>query len=469
MQFHIVTLGCDKNTVDSERYYAELVAYGGQPVADPGDAELVVVNTCGFIDAAKAESIEAIVQAARLKEGGSCRMVAAVGCLIERHRRELSEALPEVDLFLGTRDTHELIVEVQSRGLLRIAPPLVHPGVRLYAGDLPHVRYLKISEGCDHGCAFCAIPLMRGKFRSFGIDDVVREAQLLQLQGAREVNLVAQDLAHYGRDTRDGNGLRELLLALLRDTDIPWFRLLYIYSAGLTPDLLELMAADTRVVRYLDVPMQHAADTVLARMRRPERRSRQRDRLMQIRDLIPDVTIRTTVITGFPGETEDEFQQLLDFISEGHFDRVGVFPFSPQEGTRAFEMPDDVPDEVKRERAERVLEVQRMVTAERYEGMLGRTVRALVDRVPDTGPPQARFDAQADDIDGVTWLLGSDDAAASVNPGDLLEVRLTEVVDDFDFRAEVIRRSSAPAHVTAPVSARTLPVISSVGAYGRQD
>jgi len=469
MHFHVVTLGCDKNTVDSERYVAELVAHGGQPAASPEEAELVVVNTCGFIDAAKAESIEAIVQAARLKHDGSCRLVAAVGCMVERHKKELQESLPEVDLFLGTRDTDQLIIEVQERGLLPIAPPLVHPGVRLYAGDLPHVRYLKISEGCDHGCAFCAIPLMRGRHRSFSIEDLVREAQLLQLQGAREVNLVAQDLAHYGRDVRDGNGLAELLTALVRETDIPWFRLLYIYSAGLTPALLELLASEPRIVRYLDIPMQHAADTVLARMRRPERRDRQRERLRLIRAIVPDLAIRTTVIVGFPGETEEEFAQLLAFLEEGHFDRLGVFTYSAQEGTAAWDMPDDVPEEVKRERAERVQEVQRQVTAERYEGLVGTTVRAMVDRIGSDGIPQARTDGQADDIDGVTLLttgVGSE-IGFGVSPGNRVEVRLTAVVNDVDFEAEFVRALSPPSHSTTPVSNRKLPVISTVGSFGR--
>src|SRR5688572_10439409 len=251
MRFHLVTLGCDKNTVDSERYVAELTAQGGHPANSADDADLIVINTCGFIDAAKEESIEAIVEAAKFKSSGNCRMVAAVGCMVERHADELREALPEVDLFLGTRETDRLISEVSARGLLDDAPALVHPGVRLYTGELPHVRYLKISEGCDHGCAFCAIPLMRGRHRSFSLDDVVRETQLLELQGAREVNLVAQDLAHWGRDRRgDALGLHDLLKALIAETDIPWFRMLYLYSAGLTPKLLEVMSTESRIVPY---------------------------------------------------------------------------------------------------------------------------------------------------------------------------------------------------------------------------
>jgi ribosomal protein S12 methylthiotransferase len=464
MKFHVVTLGCDKNTVDSERYISELVAYGAESVGDAAEAELIVVNTCGFIDAAKAESIDAILEAARHKVTGACRVVAAVGCMVERHRDELSESIPEVDLLLGTSETDRLVTEVAERGLLGSAPALEHPGVRLYAGSTPHIRYLKISEGCDHGCAFCAIPLMRGKHRSFTTDDLVREAQLLELQGAREVNLVAQDLAHYGRDIRDGRGLPDLLESLLAGTDIPWFRLLYIYSAGLTDRVLQLMNTERRIVRYLDIPMQHGADTVLARMRRPERKRKQLATIAHLRDMVPDVTLRSTVIVGFPGETEAEFQELLDFLEEVQLDRLGVFTYSPQSGTRAFEMTDDVPDEVKRDRMERIQELQRLITEERYENLLGRTVRAIIDHPADgEGPAQARLESQADDIDGVTWLQS---AAA---PGTIVDVLLEEVVDSFDFRARQLSVRDVPRAPTSRPSRRNLPIAgTSVGSFGRR-
>ena len=464
VRFHLITLGCDKNTVDSERYVAELAAHGAQPATSADEADLIIINTCGFIDAAKEESLEAIIEATRFKSSGACRMVAAVGCMVERHADELRESLPEVDLFLGTRETDRLISEVSARGLLDDAPALVHPGVRLYTGDLPHVRYLKISEGCDHGCAFCAIPLMRGRHRSFSLDDVVRETQLLELQGAREVNLVAQDLAHYGRDVRDGRGLPDLLTALVEETGIPWFRLLYIYSAGLTPRMLDLMAREPRIVRYLDIPMQHASDAVLERMRRPERKARQREKLRQIREAVPGVSIRSTVIVGFPGETDDDFQQLLDFLEEVQLDRVGVFTYSAQEGTRAFDLPDDVPDELKRERLERVTEVQRLVTAERYESMIGQTVPAIVDRVMPGGSMQARTQGQADDIDGITSLRWTETRLAS---GDLIEVKLDAVSNDYDFEATLVRQVSAAPTQPKATRPRALPVMSTVGAFGR--
>jgi len=462
LKFGFITLGCDKNTVDSERYLAQLADRGAEHTDDLGDAAVIIVNTCGFIDAAKKESIDAIVEAGRLKASGAAQAVVAVGCMVQRHKGELEAALPEVDLFLGSSEMDRLIPELEARGLIDDVPA-PHPGVRLFTGELPHVRYLKISEGCDHGCAFCAIPLMRGKHRSFALDEVVREAQLLEAQGARELNLVAQDLAHYGRDRRDGNGLPELLEALLAGTDVPWIRLLYLYSAGLTPRLLELMARETRIVPYLDIPMQHASDTVLHRMRRPERQATQREKIARIRQAVPGVAIRTTCIVGFPGETEDDFASLLAFLEEVQFERVGGFTYSPQEGTRAAEMVDDVPESVKRERLERLQELQRGVTAERYEARCGSIVQALVDRV-DANGVMARNVWQADDVDGVTWVAGAGELLA---PGTLIEVRLEDVVDDYDFAASFVRVVSAPPAARAPAR-RALPVVgASIGSFGR--
>ena len=461
MKIGFITLGCDKNTVDSERYLAELAAYGGEPTNDLAEAEIIVVNTCGFIDAAKKESIDAIIEAGRFKDD-ACRAVVAVGCMVQRHKAELEEALPEVDLFLGTSEVDRLIPALGERGLLPDAPTL-HPGERLYAGDLPHVRYLKISEGCDHGCAFCAIPLMRGRHRSFSLADVVRDAQLLEMQGAREVNLVAQDLAHYGRDRRDGIGLPELLEALVRETSIPWLRMMYLYSAGITPRLLEVVAREPRVLPYIDMPIQHASDDVLKRMRRPERKRTIRERVARFRAAVPDLTLRTTCIVGFPGESEADFAELLEFLEEIQFDRVGAFTYSAQEGTRAHDMPDDVPDDVKRERLERLTQLQGAVTAERYERHLGRTVRALVDRA-EGGVIEARLPWQADDIDGLTRVAAG---GVRVAPGSFLDVRVDEVVDDYDFAATLLRVADAPAPAPAAAPRRRALPLASVGSFGR--
>lgn len=475
MKVGFITLGCDKNTVDSERYLAQLAAHGGELTDDIDRADVIIVNTCGFIDAAKKESIDAIVQAGQYKANGTCQAVVAVGCMVQRHKDELAEALPEVDLFLGASESDTLVEALAERGLLDGDRLLEHPGVRLYAGDVPHIRYLKISEGCDHGCAFCAIPLMRGKHRSFGLDDIVREAQLLELQGAREINLVAQDLAHYGRDLRGrdarerdargaGIGLPDVLEALVRETGIPWIRLMYLYSAGITPKLLDVVSREPRILPYLDMPIQHASDAVLERMRRPERQKTIREKVARFREAVPDVAIRTTCIVGFPGETQSDFERLSDFLEEVQFERVGVFTYSPQEGTRAAELVDDVPDAVKRQRQEHITELQRAITAERYETRLGRTWVAMVDGVdPDTGLAVARLPWQADDIDGVTYL---DEAVA---PGSLVEVAAEHVVNDYDFRASVIRVVSAPVGAAElAAKRRPLPLMSgTIGSFGR--
>jgi ribosomal protein S12 methylthiotransferase len=457
----VITLGCDKNTVDTERYVAQLADRGAAYTTELADADVILVNTCGFIDAAKKESIDALVEAGRLKDG-RCRAVVGVGCMVQRHKDELVDALPEVDLFLGAAEMDRLIPELESLGLIDADQvPVVHPGIRAFAGGLPHVRYLKISEGCDHGCAFCAIPLMRGKHRSFELDEIVHEAQLLEAQGAREINLVAQDLAHYGRDRRDESlGLPDVLQALVRDTTIPWIRMLYVYSTGLTPRVLELMATEPRILPYLDMPIQHGSDAVLTRMRRPERQKSIRERVRQVRAAVPDVAIRTTCIVGFPGETDEDFETLLAFLEEMQFDRVGAFTYSPQEGTRAAEMSDDVPDSVKRQRLERLNETQRLITAERYEARLGRTVRALVDRV-DGETVQARTAWQADDIDGVTHVSG----AEGVSPGTFIDVTLDDVVEDVDFVGTFRGVVSAPA--AAPRARRMLPTLASIGSFGR--
>jgi ribosomal protein S12 methylthiotransferase len=461
MKIGFITLGCDKNTVDSERYLAQLADRGAVPTDDLDDAEIIVVNTCGFIDAAKKESLDAIVQAGALKRDGACQAVVAVGCMVQRHKGELEEALPEVDLFLGSSEMDRLLPELESRGLIG-EQPAVHPGVRLFTGDSPHIRYLKVSEGCDHGCAFCAIPLMRGKHRSFALDEVIREAQLLEAQGAREVNLVAQDLAHYGRDRRDGFTLPELLESLVRETGIPWLRMLYLYSTGITPRLLEVMARESRILPYLDMPMQHASDAVLARMRRPERQRTIRERVARVREVVPDLALRTTCIVGFPGETGEDFEQLLAFLEEIQFERVGAFTYSPQEGTRAAAMTDDVPESLKRERLERLLDLQREVTAERYERFEGRTARTMVDRVVD-GAMQGRTVWQADDVDGITYIGG----AESLAPGTIVDAVIEGVEDDVDFRAALLRVVDAPRPLTTR-RVRALPMLATtIGSFGR--
>jgi ribosomal protein S12 methylthiotransferase len=434
MRLGVISLGCDKATVDSERLVGDLVGHGAQVVPALEDADVILVNTCGFIDAAKRESVEAILDASALKKRAGVKAVVAVGCLVQRYGDDLRREIPEVDLFLGFSDLHKLAPELAARGL--IADPIAsHPGVRQYLGDAAHVRYLKISEGCDHGCAFCAIPLMRGRHRSEPLERLVREAQQLEAQGAKEINLVAQDLGHYGRDLgRDGPKLPDLLEALLRETAVPWFRLLYVYSAGLTERLVDLLASESRIVPYLDIPIQHASDGMLERMRRPERQATIRDKVRRLRERIPDIAIRTTAIVGFPGETDDDFQVLCDFAEEVRFERVGVFTYSAQEGTRAAEYPDDVPDEVKHARQDALTELQRTITEDRLGRFVGRETLVLVDAVaePDAAGVThiGRVPWQADDVDGVTRVR----QGGWARPGEFVAVRL-DGNEDYDFNA----------------------------------
>jgi ribosomal protein S12 methylthiotransferase len=434
MRLGVISLGCDKATVDSERLVGELVGHGARVVRELDTADVVLVNTCGFIDAAKRESIEAILEAAALKRAGRVKAVVAVGCLVQRYQDELRREIPEVDLFLGFGDLHTLAPTLAARGLLT-DPIAAHPGVRTYLGDGPHVRYLKISEGCDHTCAFCAIPLMRGKHRSEPLERLVREAQQLEAQGAREINLVAQDLGHYGRDLgRGAPALPDLLAALLRETSVPWFRLLYVYSAGLTDRLVSLMATEPRITPYLDIPIQHAADRMLERMRRPERQHTIRATVGRLRDAMPDLVIRTTAIVGFPGETDDDFGTLCRFAEEVRFDRLGVFTYSAQEGTRAATLADDVPEDVKRARQDELVELQRAVTEDRLARFVGRETEVLVDEVTDadatTGTHVGRVPWQADDVDGVTYVARGGWAV----PGAFVRVRITGN-EDYDFQA----------------------------------
>ncbi len=429
MKLGVISLGCDKATVDSERLVGELVGHGAVVTPELQTADVILVNTCGFIDAAKQESIDAILAAAKLKEDG-VKAVVAVGCLVQRHKQELQKEIPEVDLFLGFSELHHLVPELAQRGL--IADPVAeHPGVRQFLGDQPHVRYLKISEGCDHTCAFCAIPLMRGKHRSEPLARLVREAQQLEAQGAKEINLVAQDLGHWGRDLGlGGPKLPDLLEALLRDTSVPWFRLLYVYSAGINERLVELMARESRIVPYLDMPIQHATDRMLERMRRPERLRTLREKLAWLRGTVPDLAIRTTCLVGFPGETDEDFRALLG----AQFDRMGAFAYSPQEGTRAMQYEDDVPDEVKRDRLEEIVEVQRAISGERLSRFVGRDVDVLVDKLEDeAGIKVGRVQWQADDVDGVTYL----ERGGWAEPGGFVRARIT-ASEDYDFQAAAL-------------------------------
>ncbi len=441
----LVTLGCDKNTVDSERMMAALVGHGARVSSEVDDAEIVIVNTCGFIQEAKEQSIETILEACALKDEGALKAVVAVGCLVQRYKEELASEIPEVDLFMGLDELQGLVPELRRRGLLpddARGVPLMERPLRVLSSETGHTSYLKISEGCDHTCAFCAIPLMRGLHRSQPLEELVREARGLGEAGVREINIVSQDTTWYGRDLRrhdpDAPLLPELLRALLEGTDVPWYRLFYMYPSGITPELVELIASEERILPYLDMPIQHGSDSMLARMRRPERRRTILERARWLREAVDGLTLRTTVIVGFPGETEEEFSELLELLEEVRFERVGAFGYSVEEGTRAAEMEGHLAPDVIAERLERVMEVQRGISFEANEAVVGTRTTALVDRLIDDDEEywaEARTPGQALDVDGVTYLVGP--AAPGVVPGSFVDVEIVEALD-YDLRARLV-------------------------------
>jgi ribosomal protein S12 methylthiotransferase len=436
----LITLGCDKNTVDSECMMAALVGHGARVSSHVEDAEVVIVNTCGFIQAAKEQSIETILEACELKASGRLKAVVAVGCLVQRHGTELREEIPEVDLFLGLTDLPTLVPKLRKRGLLpeleEFIPIMERPLRILSSTETRHTSYLKISEGCDHTCAFCAIPLMRGLHRSQPVDELVREAAGLEAAGVREINVISQDTTWYGRDLRRHDRsaalLPELLRALLAGTTVPWYRLFYMYPSGITRELVALLAAEDRILPYLDMPIQHGSDRILELMCRPERQSTIRERVGWLREAVPNLTLRTTVIVGFPGETDDDFRELLDEIQ---FERIGAFTYSVEEGTRAAESDGRVPDHVMSDRLEEVMELQRGISFDSNLELVGQTTTVLVDRLLDQDPEYAavgRTPGQAKDVDGVTHLRADFD----VRPGDMVQATIVEAMD-YDLVAEV--------------------------------
>jgi ribosomal protein S12 methylthiotransferase len=447
----LVTLGCDKNTVDSEHMMAALVGHGARVSSDLQGADLVIVNTCGFIEAAKEESIEAILEVCALKEGGGVRAVAAVGCLVQRYKKEMVEEIPEVDVFLGLAEMQELIPELRRRGILEeqlaLLPNMELP-LRIVSSDTPHTSHLKISEGCDHTCAFCAIPHMRGLHRSAPVRDLVAEARELESRGVKELNIISQDTTWYGKDLRrqavleagpgavpeDTPGLPDLLLALLHETTIPWLRLFYMYPSGITSDMISLLESEQRILPYLDMPIQHGSDSMLKRMRRPERQRTIRERVGRLRDSIPGLVLRTTVIVGFPGETEEEFQEMLALLQQIRFERVGAFTYSVEEGTPAAVMGGQLSESEKRDRLETLMDLQREISFEHNEALVGRRELLLVDRLTDDPdyPVEGRIRGQAAEVDGLTRV----GEKGRVAPGDFTEVQIVDALE-YDLIARI--------------------------------
>jgi len=438
---YMVSLGCPKNLVDSEVMLAALEQAGYTVVEEAEQASVILVNTCGFIRPAVEEAIDTILELAAGKEEYPHQRLVVTGCMVQRYGKELATELPEVDLFVGLDDfprIGELIdhLDPESRVVAR-------PGVATYLMDhrvprrvsTPSFRsYLKITEGCDNRCAYCMIPSIRGRLRSRTMADLTAEAVRLDRTGVRELSLIAQDLTAYGRDLSEPITLADLLQALLDNTAIPWLRLLYLYPATVTDELLRLMAREPRILPYLDIPFQHASDRVLAAMNRHYRRATLDDLVRRIRAHLPDCAIRTTMLIGFPGETEEDVTILVDSLNAWKLDHVGVFQYQDEEGSAAAGLPQKVDDEEKEARYQWVMATQAAISAQRQQRFVGRTEPVLVEGVSGESDLllEGRSRFQAPEIDGWVYIT-----SGQVNPGDIVAVRITEA-HTYDLVGEVV-------------------------------
>lgn len=371
----VITLGCSKNLVDSENIVTQLQgndinAFHEYEQEQPN---VVIVNTCGFIELAKEESVNSILENVERKKAGEIEKLYVTGCLSQRYKEDLEKEIPEVDAYFGTMDLPALLARFNADYQHELL------GSRSIA-TLPHYAYLKISEGCNRTCSFCAIPLMRGKHISRSIEDLVREARTLAKRGVKEIMLIAQELTYYGLDIYKRRALSELLVALADVEGIEWIRLHYAYPTKFPRDVLNAMATLPQVCNYLDIPLQHANDAVLHRMKRHITQAEMRDLLQYARDTVPDIAIRTTMLVGFPGETDEEFRDLCAFIEEQRFDRLGVFEYSHEEDTTAYRLADNIPEEVKKERAQEVMSIQQEISLEKNSALVGTTQKVLIDR-----------------------------------------------------------------------------------------
>ena len=437
---HLLTLGCPKNLADSELMLGALTQAGFEVTLDPEAAQVLVVNTCAFIEAAKKESLDAIMEAVEVKRHAAGRRLVVAGCLSQRYGAELRKMLPEVDVFVGTGNFLEL-ADLLRRTELPETRPAPYPGAAHLLGraDSARVRppefftsYLKISEGCNHRCAFCIIPKIRGLHESRPLEDLVAETQTLAASGVRELNLIAQDLTAYGRDLNPPSSLAELLRSLAAVEGIRWVRLLYCYPNFVTDDLLEAIATLPNVVKYVDIPLQHADDNVLRAMRRERSGASLRKLLDRIRDRVANVTLRTSFIVGFPGEDDAAFTHLLNFVREVEFERVGVFTYSREEDTAAYSLSGQVPERVKRARRGELMEAQAQISLKKNRELVGREMEVLVEGpLPGRATRmRGRTPGQAPEIDGAVFLKG--EAAA----GEFVRARIEKALS-YDLHARI--------------------------------
>lgn len=431
----LVSLGCPKNLVDSEVMLGQLRARGYDIATDARNADVIVVNTCAFIDRAKQESIDTILEMAREKEVGRARRLVVTGCLAQRYDAELRREIPEIDASLGTGQVAEIVDAVEGRATRTDAerglPSWVHDSSHPRVLATPaHTAYLKISEGCDYTCSFCIIPTLRGRHRSRGVEDILAEARGLAARGVKELVLVAQDSTRYGLDLGVKDGLAYLLRRLGRLDGIRWIRVMYAYPATLSDAVLDAIASEEKVVKYVDIPLQHAADTVLRRMKRPTGRGNLLGLVERMRDRVPGLSIRTSFIVGFPGETPAEFEELLRFVEEARFDNVGVFTYSDEEGTPSFELPQRVPQQLKQRRQRRLLSTQKRISARRNRERVGERVLVLIEGAHPESELllKGRLATQAPDVDGAVIVNDGTAPAGSFVTCEVTEAHAYDLV-----------------------------------------
>jgi ribosomal protein S12 methylthiotransferase len=443
----MVSLGCAKNLVDAEVILGFLPEERFEIVTEEAQAEIIIVNTCAFISDAKEESVETILEVADQKKHGRCRLLVVAGCLPQRYPAELAAELPEVDIFMGTGDLPrivELIEAWQSQGetLQAVGQPEY-----LYDHTTPRVKsspfysaYVKIAEGCSNHCSYCIIPQLRGQLRSRSIDSVVAEVRRMTADGVKEINLIAQDITAFGADRSDGARLETLLRELVKIDELHWLRLLYAYPDGVSDELIELMASEDKICTYLDLPLQHIDNTILGLMNRPMDQQAIRSLIERLRRRMPDVTLRTSFIVGFPGETEQQFTELLRFVNEGHFDRVGVFRYSCEEGTPAASLPNQVPERVKKARLEKLMKAQQRVSFRRNRALVGRIEPVLVEGYSEETELllRGRSIRQAPDIDGLVYIT-----AGQADVGSIVPLRITDS-SDYDLIGEIVEDADSP-------------------------
>jgi ribosomal protein S12 methylthiotransferase len=432
-----VSLGCPKNLVDSEVMLGILTRQGYSITAQKEDADVIVVNTCGFIDTAKKESIDAILEMAELKTQGNCKKLVVAGCLAERYRSEIQKEIPEIDFVFGPDELGRILEAVQLDSA--VALPDVSIDALYSSKEVPTIprilttpayrAYLKISEGCDHVCTFCAIPSFRGRFRSRSVADLVAESRRLAEQGVRELVIVSQDTMAYGKDLGAPQGITTLLRELVKIDGLKWVRFLYCYPNMVSDELVRLVAGEDRLCKYFDIPYQHASRSVLERMKRGGHRGIYERQIESIRKLMPDVGLRTSFIVGFPGESEKDFNDLLSFVKNVQFDNVGVFLYSDEEGTAAFDLDGKVPRSNAARRRNRLMKEQAKISAKRLQNMVGRKVEVLLEGRSEESDLllQGRMETQAPDIDG--HVLINDAGDKEVTAGEFYTVEITESLD----------------------------------------